>query len=174
MGDGGESPRNEEERELEHRRLIELLNELRVALTGVQIMFAFLLTVPFTQRFAQVTNFQRYVYFITLLCAAVSVALLIAPSAHHRILFRRHQKHRLVAANHERNAPKGTIDPDEFRQLVSLGLTRAELAAKLEISATTVSYWLRKLRLRTKGGVLVVETQLAREAGLRALRRHCR
>ena len=52
MGDGGESPRNDEERQLEHRRLIELLNELRVALTGVQIMFAFLLTVPFTQRFA--------------------------------------------------------------------------------------------------------------------------
>jgi len=96
MGDGGESPRNEEERELEHRRLIELLNELRVALTGVQIMFAFLLTVPFTQRFAQVTKFQRYVYFVTLLCAAVAVALLIAPTAHHRILFRRHQKHRLV------------------------------------------------------------------------------
>jgi hypothetical protein len=93
---GGPAPRSDEERELEHRRLIELLNELRVALTGVQIMFAFLLTVPFTQRFAQVTKFQRYVYFVTLLCAAVSVAFLIAPSAHHRILFRRHQKHRLV------------------------------------------------------------------------------
>src|SRR2546430_17431322 len=96
MGDGGESPRSDEERQLEHRRLIELLNELRVALTGVQIMFAFLLTVPFTQRFAQVTKFQRYVYFVTLLCAAVAVALLIAPTAHHRVLFRRHQKHRLV------------------------------------------------------------------------------
>src|SRR5207237_69589 len=93
---GGPVPRSEEERELEHRRLIELLNELRVALTGVQIMFAFLLTVPFTQRFAHVTKFQRYVYFVTLLCAAVSVALLIAPSAHHRILFRRHQKRQLV------------------------------------------------------------------------------
>ena len=93
---GGAAPRSEEERELEHRRLIELLNELRVALTGVQIMFAFLLTVPFTQRFAHVTKFQRYVYFVTLLCAAVSVAFLIAPSAHHRILFRRHQKRALV------------------------------------------------------------------------------
>src|SRR5439155_12403722 len=84
------------------------------------------------------------------------------------------KKHGLVAANHERNAPKGIIDPDQFRQLVSLGLTRAELAAKLEISATTVSYWLRKLQLRTKGGVLIVETQLAREAGLRELSRDCR
>ena len=97
MGEaGGRVPRSQEDRELEHRRLIELLNELRVALTGVQIMFAFLLTVPFTQRFAHVTKFQRYVYFVTLLCAAVSVALLIAPSAHHRILFRRHQKRQLV------------------------------------------------------------------------------
>ena len=63
---------------------------------ALAIMFAFLLTVPFTQRFAHVTKFQRYVYFVTLLCAAVSVALLIAPSAHHRILFRRHQKRQLV------------------------------------------------------------------------------
>ena len=78
------------------RELLELLNELRVALTGVQILFAFLLTVPFTQRFAQVTEFQKYVYFTTLLCAAAAVALLIAPTAHHRILFRRHKKHRLV------------------------------------------------------------------------------
>src|SRR2546423_2537775 len=96
MGDGGESPRNEEQRQLEHRRLIELLNELRVALTGVQILFAFLLTVPFTQRFAQVTQFQRYVYFVTLLCAAIAVALFIAPTAQHRVLFRRHQKRALV------------------------------------------------------------------------------
>jgi hypothetical protein len=96
------SEEREEERpehsyeERESRRLLELLNELRVALTGVQIMFAFLLTVPFTQRFAQVTQFQRYVYFVTLLCAAAASVLLIAPTAHHRILFRRHQKHQLI------------------------------------------------------------------------------
>src|SRR5437588_1498681 len=84
------------------------------------------------------------------------------------------KKHGLVAANHEKNAPKGTIDPNELRQLVALGLTRAELAAKLEISRTTVSYWLRKLRLRTKRGILIVETHVAREAGLQTLRRYCR
>jgi Family of unknown function (DUF6328) len=89
-------PRSEEEQERENRRLIELLNELRVALTGVQVMFAFLLTVPFTQRFSSVTEFQRITYFVTLLCAAAAVAFLIAPSAHHRILFRRHQKHQLI------------------------------------------------------------------------------
>jgi hypothetical protein len=87
---------DEEERERENRRMIELLNELRVALTGVQVMFAFLLTVPFTQRFAQVTEFQRIAYFTTLLCAATAVAFLIAPTAHHRILWRRHQKHQLI------------------------------------------------------------------------------
>jgi Family of unknown function (DUF6328) len=92
---GGRSDQDEYE-ERESRRLLELLNELRVALTGVQIMFAFLLTVPFTQRFAQVTGFQRTVYFVTLLCAAAATALLISPSAHHRMLFRRHQKHQLI------------------------------------------------------------------------------
>ena len=96
MGEESEAWRSEEEWERENRRLIELLNELRVALTGVQIMFAFLLTVPFTQRFARVTEFQRYVYFVTLLCAAVASALLIAPTAQHRMLFRRHQKRQLV------------------------------------------------------------------------------
>jgi amino acid transporter len=96
MSNDEDWPRSEKEQERENRRLIELLTELRVALTGVQVMFAFLLTVPFTQRFASATEFQRITYFVTLLCAAVAVAFLIAPSAHHRILFRRHQKHQLI------------------------------------------------------------------------------
>src|SRR5437588_12726213 len=87
----GTPQRSPEDPELQSRRLTELLQELRVALTGVQIMFAFLLTVPFTQRFAHVTKFQRYVYFVTLLCAAVSVAPLLPASAPPRTLFRRHQ-----------------------------------------------------------------------------------
>jgi hypothetical protein len=91
-----DGPRSEEERERENRRLIELLQELRVALVGVQVMFAFLLTVPFTQRFAQVTGLQRMVYFVTLLCAAAASVFLIAPTAHHRMLWRRHQKHKLI------------------------------------------------------------------------------
>jgi hypothetical protein len=67
--------------------MIELLNELRVALPGVQILFAFLLTVPFTQRFASLTAFQRDVYYVTLIATALSTACLIAPSAAHRIRF---------------------------------------------------------------------------------------
>lgn len=91
-----DGPRGEEDAERENRRMIELLNELRVALTGVQVMFAFLLTVPFTQRFVQVTEFQKSVYFVTLLLAAAAIAFLIAPSAQHRMLWRRHQKHQLI------------------------------------------------------------------------------
>ena len=93
--DSGGQP-SEDEKERIDRELMELIQELRVALTGVQILFAFLLTVPFTQRFATVTEFQRMAYFVTLVCAAVSVALLIAPTAQHRILFRQHEKRRLL------------------------------------------------------------------------------
>ena len=71
------------------RELIELLNELRVILPGVQVLFAFLLTVPFTQRFPQLDDLETGVYFATLLCTAVATALLMAPSAHHRMLWRR-------------------------------------------------------------------------------------
>jgi hypothetical protein len=80
----------EDEKERRDRQLIELLNKLRVALPGVQVLFAFLLIVPFSQRFSAVTPLQRYAYFATLLCTAVSAVLLIAPSSHHRLLWRQH------------------------------------------------------------------------------------
>jgi hypothetical protein len=83
---------NETEKERVDRNLIELLNELRVALPGVQVLFAFLLTVPFTQRFATLTPTQEKVYYGTLICAAISTAMLIAPSAQHRINFRQQEK----------------------------------------------------------------------------------
>jgi len=86
-----DEPRSEEERRRD-RQMIELLNELRVALPGVQILFAFLLTVPFTQRFPQLTDFQRDVFYVTLLAATVSATCLIAPSAAHRLRF--HQSER--------------------------------------------------------------------------------
>ena len=79
-----------------NRELIELLNELRVALPGVQFLFAFLLVVPFQQRVQQTTEFQRDVYFATLLAAAVATVLLIAPAAQHRILFRARDKENLL------------------------------------------------------------------------------
>jgi hypothetical protein len=91
------SGRDETEEERLDRNLLELLTELRVALPGVQVLFAFLLTVPFTNRFAQASPVQVKVYFATLLCAAVSSILLIAPTAHHRIHFRRQEKRHIVA-----------------------------------------------------------------------------
>jgi putative flippase GtrA len=90
------SGREETESERLDRNLSELLQELRVALPGVQVLFAFLLAVPFQSNFAVVSPFEKRVYFGTLLCTAISAALLIAPSAYHRITFRQQQKRRLV------------------------------------------------------------------------------
>lgn len=74
----------------------ELLQELRVAQTGVQILFAFLLTIPFQATFAKLTDFQDDIYLATLISAAIAVVMLIAPVATHRLLFRRRQKDELV------------------------------------------------------------------------------
>jgi hypothetical protein len=87
----------ETEDERLNRQLDQLLQELRVAMPGVQVLFAFLLAVPFQQRFAQVTDFQKDVYFATLLAAALASALFIAPTAYHRLMFEGGDKPRLVA-----------------------------------------------------------------------------
>jgi hypothetical protein len=90
------SGRDETEEERLDRNLGELLQELRVALPGVQVLFAFLLAVPFQQNFTKISEFEKKIYFATLLLTALSAALLIAPSAYHRITFRYQQKYRLV------------------------------------------------------------------------------
>jgi len=91
-----ESGRYESEEERAHRNLTDLLQELRVALPGVQVLFAFLLTVPFTNRFHELSDFDEKLYFGVLICVAVSSILLAAPTAGHRVLFRRQQKEYLV------------------------------------------------------------------------------
>jgi hypothetical protein len=91
MSDDGDVGKDRRDREL-----IELLNELRVALPGVQVLFAFLLTVPFSQRFSTVTPSQKVVYFVAVLCAAAATALLIAPTAYHRVQFREGDKESLL------------------------------------------------------------------------------
>jgi len=88
--------RNESEAERLDRNYSELLQELRVAQMGVQILFAFLLGIAFQQRFATISDFQRDVYIGTLMCAAVSATFFIAPVAMHRAMFRRHLKDELV------------------------------------------------------------------------------
>lgn len=90
------SGREESEGERLDRNLSELLQELRVALPGVQVLFAFLLAVPFQQNFTEITSFQERVYFATLLLTAASAVLLIAPSAFHRMTFRLQQKDNLI------------------------------------------------------------------------------
>ena len=79
-----------------NRELLELLNELRVALPGVQFLFAFLLVVPFQQSAGRFTEFERDVHYVALLSAAVATVLLIAPAAQHRVLFRQLDKENLL------------------------------------------------------------------------------
>jgi hypothetical protein len=88
--------RNETEHERLDRNLQEFLGELRVALPGVQVLFAFLLVVPFNQRFPDITDFQKTVYFVTLLLTAASSVCLIAPTAQHRVEFRRQHKEQIL------------------------------------------------------------------------------
>jgi hypothetical protein len=91
-----EPDRSEEEQERLNRQMTELLNELRVAMPGVQVLFGFLLAVPFQQRFQDVNDFQRDVYFVTLLASMTATAFLIAPSAYHRIAFGQHEKRNII------------------------------------------------------------------------------
>jgi Family of unknown function (DUF6328) len=92
----GDNENGESQKERRDRELLELLNELRVALPGIQVLFAFLLTMPFAQGFARVTSPQRTVYFIAFICTAVSSILLIAPSVLHRLRFRAADKETLL------------------------------------------------------------------------------
>ncbi len=92
--------RGETELQRLDRNLVELVSELRVMQTGVQVLFAFLLTVPFAARFGSVTTFQKVEYLVTLLGAATASTLLMAPAALHRVLFRRRDKRYLVRTAH--------------------------------------------------------------------------
>jgi hypothetical protein len=88
--------RNETYLERLDRNTVELLNGLRVAGTGIQVLLAFLIVAPFNQRFKTLDAFERGDYFVTLVCIGIAAALLIAPSVHHRLLFRQGEKAYLV------------------------------------------------------------------------------
>jgi hypothetical protein len=92
--DSGSS--DEDDKERRDRELIELLNELRVVLPGVQVLFAFLLTVPFSNGFTKMTDLQRDVYFVAFISTTIATILLIAPSTYHRIQFRQGDKERML------------------------------------------------------------------------------
>jgi O-antigen/teichoic acid export membrane protein len=82
-----------------NRELIELLNELRVALPGVQVLFAFLLAVPFANGFPKLSSTDRDVFFAAFIATALSTVLLIAPSSYHRLRWRRHDKERMLVVS---------------------------------------------------------------------------
>src|SRR5581483_9032445 len=88
--------RRESEEERQDRNLIELLQELRVAALGIQVLFGFLLSLPFTVRFVRLATWQRHLYVASLLLSALATGLLVAPVAYHRIVFRQHKKARLL------------------------------------------------------------------------------
>jgi membrane-bound acyltransferase YfiQ involved in biofilm formation len=92
---------DESRRERVNRELIELLNELRVALPGVQVLFAFLLAVPFSNGYKRITNFQKNVFFATLVLTALSTACFIVPTAYHRINFRQREKEQILLSSNK-------------------------------------------------------------------------
>jgi hypothetical protein len=96
MAQSPEEHDDESRRERVNRELIELLNELRVALPGVQVLFAFLLAVPFANGWSKVTEYQKDIFFVTLLATATSTACFIVPTAYHRLNFRKREKERIL------------------------------------------------------------------------------
>jgi hypothetical protein len=96
---GDEADDREVEQRKRDRQMIELLNELRVALPGVQILFAFLLTVPFAQGFQRTTSFQRNLFYAVLIATALSTICLIAPTATHRLRFHRNDRAYIIESS---------------------------------------------------------------------------
>jgi len=148
--------RDETEAQRLDRNYSELLQELRVAQTGVQVLFAFLLSIAFQQRFVAISHFQRDVYVGTLVCAAAAAALFIAPVALHRVLFGLHRKDELVTFT-GRMAVAGLV----FLALAMLGALMlvvdfvvGPIAAAITTSATAVLFvvlWY-VLPVRARGG----------------------
>jgi hypothetical protein len=89
----------ESEEERRNRELIELLNELRVALPGVQVLFAFLLAVPFASGFPKLSELDRDIFFVAFIATALSTVFLIAPSSYHRLRWRQSDKERLLVVS---------------------------------------------------------------------------
>jgi Family of unknown function (DUF6328) len=121
----GERESPEERR---NRELIELLNELRVALPGVQVLFAFLLTIPFANGFPKLSELDRDVYFAALVATMLSTALLITPSAYHRFVFRQHDKEQLLETSNRLT-------------IVGLGVLAFAMTCSLFVIADVLFHW---------------------------------
>jgi O-antigen/teichoic acid export membrane protein len=138
------------------RNFTDLLEELRVAQTGVQILVAFLLTIPFQQRFPQLSPAMRHVYEGTLTSAVLAGVLLIAPVAVHRALFREHLKERLVQASHRLAVAGLTLLAVALIGSVTLALSFASgwalgLVVGAVVALTVILTWVVwPLRLRSR------------------------
>lgn len=110
------------------RNYVELLQELRVAQTAASLLFAFLLGLAFTPRFAALNEWQRGTYVVVLVCAAVSAMVVLAPVLHHRLVFRRRLKQRLVQVSHA-------------CALIGIGLMMVSLLGTLAIATSMVIGW---------------------------------
>jgi hypothetical protein len=154
----GDSGRNETADERSDRNFAELLQELRVAQTGVQILFAFLLTLPFTERFVALDRVQETLYGVTVASAALAMTFLVAPVAVHRFTFRMQGKELVLRLSHRMTlvglffmglAMLGAVS---LAIWVALGATES-LAALVLISAAVVTCWiLLPMRVRRKAG----------------------
>ncbi len=148
--------RHETETERADRNYGELLQELRVAQTGVQFLFAFLLTLPFTPVFERIDTTQRYIYLVTMLATAVAAASLLAPVNQHRLLFRLGLKKELVEAG-DRLARLGMaflmvalIGATGLVVDFVVGRTAAAVIGGLEILLFLLLWYAQPLRLRAR------------------------
>ncbi len=146
--------RHETEAERLDRNWSSLLQELRVAQTGVQLLTGFLLTLPFQQRFSQLDTTMRTVYLVTVACSIGATVLLVAPVSMHRLVFRRHRLKSLVAASHG-YAIAGTLLLGVALTGVAVvifdlvvGRTGAWIAGGVTVIAVTAFWYLMPLRLR--------------------------
>jgi hypothetical protein len=138
------STRNETPHERTDRHLAELLQEVRVAQTGVQVLFGFLLTVPFTARFDDLTAAERHLYLATLCVAGAAAMLLIAPSAQHRVLWRCNDKEYVVRmANRYALAGLATVAVAMVGALlfVSIVLLHSPVAGLIGVVAAAGALW---------------------------------
>ncbi len=154
-----ENARGETQIQRLDRQFDELLQEVRVAQTGVQILFAFLLGFAFTDRFATTTTAQRVIYLVTLVLAALSAGLLIGPVSYHRMVFRRRLRAELVAAGHRYAmagltllllAVGGAID---LAATFVVGAWGAAIAAAVVVTIATLWWVVPYVAIRREQGV---------------------
>jgi hypothetical protein len=126
------------------RNLVELMQEVRVIQTGVQVLFAFLLTAPLSARFPDLSTALRVEYFVTVLCAGAAAVLLMAPTAHHRLLFRRGDKEHVVQmANRYALAGLACVGVSMLGAIVFAGaiLVPGPLAVVVPMAAAVAVVW---------------------------------